>query len=625
MTPPPETSPWLANLVDVAVILMLVIGIGQFRTPRRAKVGNWIAAAALGVAIFLVLSRHGIDNPLIVVGASVAGALIGVIIAFRIDMTGIPSMVALQHGMGGVAAFMVSIVEMVRDAATLGPVAKVSGFLGLIVGAATFSGSMLAALKLANKVKQAPTRLPGHNAVLLGLIAVIVALSALMWDLTTPWTIAGLIAIIALSMVLGHVFAMRIGGADMPVLISFLNATAGVAAAFCGVIIGNRLLIAAGATVASSGSILTHVMCKAMNRGLGGVFLGSRKTRGMARAKAPAAATPIGTPAGGPVSEAGSPEPADTGATGPATSSPTDATPLSQALSRLGDAKRVIVVPGYGMALAKAQFDVVRLANFLERQGKDVRFAIHPVAGRMPGHMNVLLAEADVDYEKLVEMDDVNRDFPDTDVVLVVGACDVVNPAANDPDRETPLSGMPILEAHRARCVVVCNLDERPGYSGVENPLYRDARTLMLPGDALATLRDLRRALGDTEGLEPVAAPTPQAAAPGPASTTGAVPGTPAPTDATPLSQALSRLGDAKRVIVVPGYGMALAKAQFDVVRLANFLERQGKDVRFAIHPVAGRMPGHMNVLLAEAERSSGPGTGTPCPWPGDTASPRVA
>lgn len=493
MTPPPETAPWLANLVDLTVILMLVLGIGQFRTPKRAKAGNWIAAFALGVAIFLVLSRHGIDDPLVVIGASVLGALAGVIIAFRIDMTGIPSMVALQHGMGGVAAFLVSIVEMVRDAATLGPVAKVSGFLGLIVGAATFSGSMLAALKLANKVKQAPTRLPGHNLVLLALIAVVVGLSAAMWDLTAPGTVYGLVAIVALSMGLGHVFAMRIGGADMPVLISFLNATAGVAAAFCGVIIGNRLLIAAGATVASSGSILTHVMCKAMNRGLGGVFLGSRKTRGRVQARNGAPDVPA----------AAAIAPATAAPEAPAPAAAPGGTPLDRALERLADAKRVIVVPGYGMALAKAQFDVVRLATFLERQGKDVKFAIHPVAGRMPGHMNVLLAEADVDYEKLVEMDDVNREFPETDVVLVVGACDVVNPAANDPDRDTPLSGMPILEAHHARCVIVCNLDERPGYSGVDNPLYADTRTLMLLGDALGTLRALRRAIGDTQGLEP--------------------------------------------------------------------------------------------------------------------------
>jgi NAD(P) transhydrogenase subunit beta len=497
MTPPTEASPWLANLVDLTVILMLVLGIGQFRTPKRAKAGNWIAAVALGVAIFLVLSRHGVHDPLVVVGASILGALIGVIVAFRVDMTSIPSMVALQHGMGGVAAFLVSIVEMMRDAATLGPVAKVSGFLGLIVGAATFSGSMLAALKLANKVKQAPTRLPGHNLVLLALIAVVVGLSAAMWDLTAPGTVYGLVAIVALSMVLGHVFAMRIGGADMPVLISFLNATAGVAAAFCGVIIGNRLLIAAGATVASSGSILTHVMCKAMNRGLGGVFLGSRKTRGRVRARngapdAPAANVPATAATAAPQAPA---------AQAPAAAP--DGTPLDRALARLSDAKRIIVIPGYGMALAKAQFDVVRLATFLERQGKDVKFAIHPVAGRMPGHMNVLLAEADVDYEKLVEMDDVNRDFPDTDVVLVVGACDVVNPAANDPERDTPLSGMPILEAHHARCVIVCNLDERPGYSGVDNPLYADARTLMLLGDALGTLRAIRRAIGDTQGLEP--------------------------------------------------------------------------------------------------------------------------
>jgi NAD(P) transhydrogenase subunit beta len=275
---------------------------------------------------------------------------------------------------------------------------------------------------------------------------------------------------------LGAVFAVRIGGADMPVLISFLNATAGLAAAFCGLAIQNRLLIAAGATVVASGSILTHIMCKGMNRSLAAIFTGlptasGRRDDGPAPAREPDALRP--------------PAPARAEAV-PAVSED----PLARAFRTLRDAATVIIVPGYGMALAEAQFETVELAEKLESTGKMVRFAIHPVAGRMPGHMHVLLAEAEVDYRKLAEIDAINAEFKDTDVALIVGACDVVNPAAIR-TTGTPISGMPILLAHEARAAVVCNLDEKPGYSGVENPLYRDPRTIMLNGDAKERLRQL--------------------------------------------------------------------------------------------------------------------------------------
>ena len=253
--------------------------------------------------------------------------------------------------------------------------------------------------------------------------------------------------------------------------------------------------------------------------------------------------------------------------------------PQSRALAALRAADSVIVVPGYGMAQAHAAFEVVRLATLLEKEGKQVRFAVHPVAGRMPGHMHVLLAEAEVEYEKLFEMKDINDDFAATDVVLVVGACDVVNPAAVS-TTDTPISGMPILNAHEAGTVIVCNLDEKPGYSGVPNPLYDDPKALLLFGDAKATLGGLITAL---EAPAPAAAPA-------------------APAADDPQSRALAALRAADSVIVVPGYGMAQAHAAFEVVRLATLLEKEGKQVRFAVHPVAGRMPGHMHVLLAEAE-----------------------
>jgi NAD(P) transhydrogenase subunit beta len=459
-------------ITDVIVIALLLAGISQFRAPSGARLGNHAAALALAAAIFLVLYRHGVSHPWAVALSASAGALVGVYVAVRVNMTGIPAMVALQHGMGAIAAVLVSAVELGAPGTGLSTSAKVSGLFGLILGAATFSASMLAAAKLANRIKQAPTRVARHNLLLLALAILIIAISSLYWVGGSPVTYIA--AGVAASTVFGLLFAIRIGGADMPVLISFLNATAGLAAAFCGVTIENRLLIVVGATIASSGSILTIMMCRAMNRNLVSVFFGS----GPALANA-SAAEPSASPA---------PLPESTHAEVPRDDRLDAVAKLALA------AQKIIVVPGYGMALAHAQFEVVRLTQALESMGKDVRFAIHPVAGRMPGHMNVLLAEADVDYDKLCEMDDANKEFPATDLVLVVGACDVVNPAAIDVEG-TPLSGMPILMAHQARAIAVCNLDERPGYSGVPNPMYRSERTWLLMGDALQTIQDIQARL----------------------------------------------------------------------------------------------------------------------------------
>ena len=442
-------------VVNLAIIALLVAGMSQFRTPRGARLGNHAAALSLIAAVTLVVVQHGLSEPWIVAGATAIGALAGIAVAYRASMTAIPAVVALQHGMGGAAAVVVSAIELTHGAPTLSEVARVSGLFGLVLGGATLSASLLAAAKLADKIRQRPTVLPHHNLALLALL-LLVALPAVGGD-----SVIGVAAMIVVSIGFGVVFAMRIGGADMPVLISFLNATAGLAAAFCGVAIENRLLVVVGATVASSGSILTIMMCRAMNRSLKSIFLGG----------------PLAAP--GMIGElaAKPPEPVP---------SPGDHV---DRVARLAlEARSVIVVPGYGMALAHAQFEVVRLTKLLETIGKDVRFAIHPVAGRMPGHMNVLLAEADVDYDKLVEIDDANRVFPETDLVLIVGACDVVNPAALDVE-DTPLSGMPILQAHQARAIAVCNLDARPGYSGVDNPLYRAPNTLLLLGDALETVK----------------------------------------------------------------------------------------------------------------------------------------
>lgn len=533
-------SSWTHLVADLGVIALLVAGIGRFRTPSGARFGNHAAALALAAAIGLVLYRNGVSDLGVVVGSSLVGAIFGVLVAFRVDMTGIPAVVAFQHGMGGVAAVLVSAVELERGGTAMVAASKVSGLVGLVIGAATFSASLLAAAKLGNHIKQAPTRLRGHNAYLVAFVVAITALCVLQWSSASP--VAYIVAIVIVSTIFGVVFAIRIGGADMPVLISFLNATAGLAAAFCGVTIENRLLIVAGATVASSGSILTIMMCRAMNRSLANVFLGAlgAKTPASKPAAEPAAAKAEVEPAKPAVEEASakpaaeaspatktadaatpvstattsevvgkdaaasnaaaiSEAPASTPSTdAPAQAASRDAIPREERLDAVAklarEANKVIVVPGYGMALAHAQFEVVRLTKALEEMGKDVKFAIHPVAGRMPGHMNVLLAEAEVDYEKLCEMDDANVEFPTTDLVIVVGACDVVNPAAIDVEG-TPLSGMPILMAHEARAIAVCNLDDRPGYSGVPNPMYQSERTWMLLGDALQTIQELHARL----------------------------------------------------------------------------------------------------------------------------------
>lgn len=464
-------------LLDLAVVLVLLAAFWQFRTPHGARRGNITAAAALTCALILVLARHPILNPAIVVTAAILGSALGYFVAMRINMIQIPAMVAFQHGAGGIAAFLVSYVELARGGGQMALLNETSGLIGTIIGAATFSGSMIAGGKLANLLKQTPVRISGHGWWLLANAAAIVALAffqtgdaiGIRYDL---------FVLILLSMSFGVLFAIRIGGADMPVLISFLNATAGLAAAFCGIVIENRLLIACGACVAASGSILTHVMCKAMNRSLPALFLPSvaKHTKAINQRQENTPPTAVTPPP-------------------PLTKTMTPEENVARVVEGLKSAARVVIIPGYGMAIAQAQFEVVSLAKRLIEMGKDVAFAIHPVAGRMPGHMNVLLAEADVDYEMLHEMDEVNPTFSRTDFALVIGACDVVNPAAIHVEG-TPISGMPILLAHEAKQVAVLNLDARPGYSGVENPLYQNDNTIMLLGNAKKTLDRLLNVLG---------------------------------------------------------------------------------------------------------------------------------
>lgn len=548
-------------LLDFSVIFVLIAGIWQFHEPRKASFGNLTAGFSLLCAFVLVLYRNGIMDTGTVVISLLGGAVLGYMMAITVSMVQIPAMIAFQHGAGGVAAFVVSLMELMRGVHSLDMVSGISGVLGLTIGSLTFSGSMIASAKLSGKIRQAPQILPVHNFLVVANIVVLSAVSAASFHVPANTVLYLYIAQIVLSVFLGILLSIRIGGADMPVLISFLNATAGLAAALCGMVIANQLLIAFGATVSASGAVLTHVMCKAMNRNIFKVFFPHhKKQKGGVEEEIKTIALPGRS-------------------MNPNTEMVEAEHRLAKAVRAIIRAQKVIIVPGYGMALAKAQQEVATLAKKMTAMGKDVKYAIHPVAGRMPGHMNVLLAEAGVDYDMLVEMETINPDFEHTDLVLVVGACDVVNPAAIAVEG-TPISGMPILMAHQSKHVVCCNFDEKPGYSGVENPLYEKHNTIMLPGDAKKTVDQLLVPLTDKQPHETVSAK-------------------PA---ADNTADAVAALASAKDVIIIPGYGMALAKAQFDVVELASLLGKRGARIKYAIHPVAGRMPGHMNVLLAEAE-----------------------
>ncbi len=472
------------KLIDLGIILILLLGIILFRGPRSARLGNLAAAFAMLCGVVVILTRHSVSPISLLLIFAAVGTAAGWYLALRVNMVGIPAMVALQNGMGGMASLLVSFVELTRSPATAAlPAAEVASLLGIVTGAATFSGSMVAGGRLANLLGQRPLVFRRHNLILIALGALALLLMVQALYVGSPAAVRLIAAtLVSAAAGLGVVFAVRVGGADMPVLISFLNAGTGLAAAFCGLAIGNWLLIACGAMVGVSGMILTQTMCRAMNRSLATVFAGIRPPAAHPAVSAapPAPANVSSSPVSAPAPEIEQP---------PA-SPPTPDDGFARAAALLRQARSVIIIPGYGMALADAQSEVVALAEKLVERQVGVYFAIHPVAGRMPGHMHVLLAEAEVDYGLIRELKDINPHFAQTDVALIVGACDVVNPAAIEASG-TPISGMPILRAHEAKHVIICNLDPRPGYSGVENPLYTNPSTITLFGDAKTTITRL--------------------------------------------------------------------------------------------------------------------------------------
>jgi NAD(P) transhydrogenase subunit beta len=458
--------------IDVAYLvaaILLIVGIKRLSHPATARSGNWIAALGMAIAVGFTFAIKEIDNyALILVGIAI-GAVIGAVSARRVKMTAMPQMVALFNGVGGGAAALIAAAEFHRRAPASGHLAG-DLFVGIlfsaVIGSVSFWGSLVAFGKLQELLPGRPLVFPRQNFFNALLGAGLIALVALTASTENGIWFALLLAAAA---VLGLLFVLPIGGADMPVVISLLNACTGLAAAATGFVLDNTALIIGGTLVGASGTFLTIMMGRGMGRPLTQTLFGAF------------GAAPAGVPA---LAAAGA------GANG---GSVRTATPDDIAFM-LAYARRVVFVPGYGLAVAQAQHDVRNLGELLEGKGVDVRYAIHPVAGRMPGHMNVLLAEANVPYDELFEMEQINPEFPQTDVVVVVGANDVVNPAARD-QPGNPIYGMPILDVDKARNVVVIKRSLAAGFAGVDNPLFYDPKTVMLFDDAKAALERLVAAL----------------------------------------------------------------------------------------------------------------------------------
>ena len=532
-------------------VAMVLLGINMMSKVKTSVWGNALSAAAMVFAIGLIwLTRVGATQLTVIIalGAALAvGAAVGVYGAVKAKMIDMPQIIALLNGLGGAASGLVAAVTAI-DGTTSSFEAATAG-VALAVGALTFTGSLVAAGKLARILNARPKSLPGHG-VILGALAVL-CLGGIVLQTVHSGIWAILVAVMALA--IGVVFVIRVGGADMPITISLLNALSGVAGGIAGMAINEPLLVVVGGIVGASGLILTQDMCKAMNRKLITILTGKTTVSSAPAAEAPAAEGKASEPKG-----------------------------LTEAAVKatLASAKKVIIVPGYGMALSQAQADVAHFAATLEKRGVEVKFAIHPVAGRMPGHMSVLLCEADIDYDKLFMMEDINDEFATCDLAMVIGANDVTNPAANTAEG-TPIYGMPVLNVENAPMAVFCNFDTNPGYAGVPNPLYEASNVLLMLGDAKESISRLSETA--------------------PAEETAAV-AAPETAEQLTLETVGQTLQSAKKVIIVPGYGMALSQAQGEVAYLASMLEKRGVEVKFAIHPVAGRMPGHMSVLLCEAD-----------------------
>jgi NAD(P) transhydrogenase subunit beta len=438
-----------AYLVAAVLFILSLRGLSSQETARR---GNVFGMVGMAIAIVATLTIPHLDPNPALAGSILVGAAIGGVLAARVGMTQMPELVALLHSFVGLAAVLVGYSVELHTHGEAGAIEHVEVYIDVLIGALTFTGSVLAFLKLRGSVSGKPMLLPGRHAANLIMLIASVVLAYLYVHEGALWPLA---AGTAIACVLGVHLVAAIGGADMPVVVSMLNSYSGWTAAAAGFMLRNNLLIVTGALVGSSGAILSYIMCRAMNRSIWNVIFGGFG----AEAPKPAAGAPA-APQG-------------------------DVQDIDHATlaHKLLDAKSIIIVPGYGMAVARAQHAVRELTEILRGHGKEVRFAIHPVAGRLPGHMNVLLAEANVPYDIVLEMDEINADFPTTDVVIVIGANDIVNPAAED-DPSSPIAGMPVLQVWKSKLVVVNKRSRATGYAGIDNPLFYKPVTRMLFGDA---------------------------------------------------------------------------------------------------------------------------------------------
>jgi NAD(P) transhydrogenase subunit beta len=458
------TSNQIAFAYLVASVLF-IFALKGLSSPATARRGNLFGIAGMVLAVLTTLSL--IHNYVLIIGAIAVGGTIGAVVARRVQLTAMPELVAFMHSLVGLSAVFIAVTA-VNNPTTFGlhdplPMGnKLELFIGTFIGAMTWSGSVIAFLKLSGRMSGRPIVFAGQHA--LNLLLALAMLSCGLWFfLGTETNWMGFIAMAALAFLLGFLIIIPIGGADMPVVISMLNSYSGWAAAGIGFSLGNPMLIIAGSLVGSSGAILSYIMCKAMNRPFLSVILGGFGSEGSAAA-------------------------AGDGMQRTYRSGSAD-----DVAFLLGNADSVVIVPGYGLAVARAQHAVKELMLKLQNKGINVRFAIHPVAGRMPGHMNVLLAEAEIPYDQVFEMSEINSDFPTTDVALVLGANDVTNPAANVPG--SPIYGMPILEANKAHNVVVVKRSMATGYAGLDNDLFYMDKTMMVFGDAKKVVEDMVKAL----------------------------------------------------------------------------------------------------------------------------------
>ncbi|MBN2054487.1 NAD(P)(+) transhydrogenase (Re/Si-specific) subunit beta [bacterium] len=455
----------LVNIAYLVAAALFVFGLKGLTKPRTAVRGNLTSAIGMLIAVLVTLLNQHIIGFGVIIAGLVVGGLVGAILAIRIQMTAMPQLVGMFNGFGGGASVLVAGAAMIEVMSAGGEPSMqftIATVLSGIIGAVTFTGSMVAFAKLQGLMTEKPIRYKQETLAKLGLLALSVILGAIIVLAPAMHPLYWLLAIVAGG--LGIALVISIGGADMPVVISLLNSYSGLAAAATGFVLQNNLLIIAGSLVGASGLILTKIMCVAMNRSLANVLFG------------------------------GMGDIVDTGATGDIYAGKVKSTSPEEVAMMLETCGRVVFVPGYGMAVAQAQHAVRDLTNFLEAHGSEVLFGVHPVAGRMPGHMNVLLAEADIPYEKLQEMDAINPTFSQTDMVIVLGANDVVNPVART-DPQSPIAGMPILDVDKAKTVVVIKRSLSPGFAGIPNPLFILDNTLMLFGDGKKAIQEILAAL----------------------------------------------------------------------------------------------------------------------------------